>query len=50
MAQGGENRLQVPPNLEIQPDTRASAQLAADVDRSRIASAQRVDLSTTVKR
>ncbi len=38
------------PNLEIQPDTRASAQLAADVDRSGISSAQWVDLSTTVKR
>ncbi len=38
------------PNLDTQPDTRASAQLAAEVDRSGIASAQRVDLSMTVKR
>jgi hypothetical protein len=37
-------------NLETQPDTRASAQLAADVDRSGIASAQWVDLSMMVKR
>jgi hypothetical protein len=38
------------PNLAIQPDTRASAQLVAEVERSGIASAQRVDLSTTVNR
>jgi hypothetical protein len=38
------------PNLDTQPDTRASAQLAAEVDRSGIASAQRVDRSMTVKR
>jgi hypothetical protein len=37
-------------NLDTQPDTRASAQLAAEVDRSGIASAQRVDLSMSVKR
>ncbi len=38
------------PNLATQPDTKASAQLAAEVDRSGIASAQRVDLSIMVNR
>ncbi len=38
------------PNLATQPVTRASAQLAAEVARSLIASAQRVDLSIMVKR
>jgi hypothetical protein len=37
-------------NLATQPVTRASAQSVAGVDRSWMASAQRVDLSTTVKR
>jgi hypothetical protein len=37
-------------NLAIQQVTRASAQLAAEVNRSGIASAQRVDLSITVNR
>ncbi len=38
------------PNLATQLVTRASAQSVAEVDRSGMASAQRVDLSTTVKR
>jgi hypothetical protein len=38
------------PNLATQLPIRASAQHAAEVDRRGMASAQRVDLSTTVKR
>jgi hypothetical protein len=38
------------PNLATQLQIRASAQLAAEVDQSGMASAQRVDLSMTVNR
>ncbi len=38
------------PNLATQPPIRASVQHAAEVDRRGIASAQRLDLSTTVNR
>jgi hypothetical protein len=38
------------PNLDTQPMTKVSAQLVAEVEQSRIASAQCVDLSITVNR
>jgi hypothetical protein len=38
------------PNLDTQPPTKESAQLAAEVEQSGIASTQRVDLSTTLNK
>jgi hypothetical protein len=38
------------PNLDTQPLIKASVQLASEVERSGIASAQGVDLSTTVNK